>query len=62
MKNNDEDLLFAIPRNINYGIAILGIQDPEEQFLPIMIKLSEKSEPNVSMGYDSKVFKYTVII
>jgi hypothetical protein len=28
MKNNDKDLAFAIPKNVNYGIAFLGIQDP----------------------------------
>jgi len=28
MKNNDKDLSFAIPKNVNYGIAMLGIDDP----------------------------------
>ena len=40
MKDNDKDLQFAIPKNVNYGIAILGVQDPEEQFLPITVKLN----------------------
>jgi hypothetical protein len=40
MKDNDKDLAFAIPKNVNYGIAILGVEDPEEQFLPITVKLN----------------------
>ena len=37
MKGNGKDLAFAIPRDINYGIAIQGNQDPEEQFLPVTL-------------------------
>lgn len=40
MKDNDEDLEFAIPKNINYGIAILGIENLENKFLPITVKLN----------------------
>jgi hypothetical protein len=41
---------FAIPKNVCFGIAILGIKDKEEQFLPVSINLEENSEPNVSVG------------
>lgn len=40
MENNGKDLAFAIPKNVNYGIAIKGVKDPEEQFLPTEIHLS----------------------
>lgn len=40
MKGNGKDLSFAIPRDVNYGIAILGVEDPEEQFLPIQLVLN----------------------
>jgi hypothetical protein len=40
MKDNDEDLEFAIPKNVNYGIAILGIENLENKFLPITVKLN----------------------
>lgn len=60
MKGNGKDLSFAIPRDVNYGIAIQGIQDPEEQFLPVQLELAEKSEPNVSMGKAPKQFEFKV--
>jgi hypothetical protein len=50
MSGNGKNLEFAIPRDLNYGIAVKGIVDIEEQFLPVRITLNEKSEPNVSLG------------
>ena len=40
MKGNDKDLAFAIPKHVNYGIAILGIENLENKFLPITVKLN----------------------
>jgi hypothetical protein len=39
MKNNGKNLDFAIPRDLNYGIAVKGICDSEEQFLPVRVTL-----------------------
>ena len=50
MMNNGKNLDFAIPRDVNYGIAVKGIKDSESIFLPVKITLSESSEPNVSIG------------
>lgn len=60
MNGNGKHLDFAIPRDLNYGIAVKGIVDIEKQFLPVRIDLKEDSEPNVSLGEPSKQFKYTV--
>lgn len=54
MNGNGKNLAFAIPRDINYGIAVKGIIDIEEQFLPVRIDLKESSEPNVSLSEPSK--------
>ncbi len=37
MKGNGKNICFAIPRDFNYGVAITGLIDPEEQFLPVRI-------------------------
>lgn len=62
MNGNGKDLEFAIPRDVNYGVAIKGIKDPKEQFLPVHIDLEEKSEPNVSTGEQPKQFHITVTV
>lgn len=50
MQGNGKDLEFAFPRDLNYGVAIKGIKDPNHLFLPIRLTLEENSEPNVSVG------------
>jgi hypothetical protein len=50
MSSNGKQLDFAIPRDVNYGIAVKGIKDIEKQFLPVRVTLKENSEPNVSIG------------
>ena len=50
MSHNGKNLDFAIPKDLNYGIAIKGIVDIEQQFLPVRVTLKENSEPNVSLG------------
>jgi hypothetical protein len=37
MKGNGKALDFAIPKDVNFGIAVKGIKDPEEMFLPVRL-------------------------
>lgn len=39
MKENGSNLAFAIPKKVNYGIAVLGYPNPDDLFLPIRLKL-----------------------
>lgn len=41
MKGNGKSLDFAIPKDVNFGIAVKGIKDPEEMFLPVRLELKE---------------------
>ena len=50
MSGNGKNLKFAIPVKLNYGIAFLGINNSEDQFLPIEVELERNSEPNVTTG------------
>ena len=50
MKGNGANLQFAIPKNVNYGIAVKGYANPDDIFLPIRLILEEQSEPNVTTG------------
>lgn len=62
MKGNGKSLDFAIPKDVNFGIAVKGIKDPEEMFLPVRLELKEIKQPNVSLGEQSAQFKYRVNI
>ena len=53
MKSNGLNLEFALPEEVNYGVAIKGIKDTEGIFKPIRITLQENREPNVSIGEQS---------
>ena len=37
MKGNEKTLDFAIPKDVNFGIALKGIKDPEEMFLHVRL-------------------------
>jgi hypothetical protein len=39
MNNNGKNLDFALPKKVNFGVAIQGIIDKEEQFLPVRLTL-----------------------
>lgn len=50
MSGNGKLLEFAIPKNVDFGIAVKGIEDSKQQFLPVRITLKDRREPNVSKG------------
>jgi hypothetical protein len=40
----------CIPQNVDYGIAVTGIVDPQHVTLPVSLTVAQSSEPNVSQG------------
>ena len=50
MQDNGKNLEFALPKDVNYGIAVKGIADKGYIFLPVRINLDKNREPNVSLG------------
>ena len=39
MQGNGKHLDFAIPKKVNYGVAVKGIADKESIFLPVRVNL-----------------------
>jgi hypothetical protein len=40
----------CIPQNVDYGIAVTGVVDPQHVTLPVSLSVPSSSEPNVSQG------------
>jgi hypothetical protein len=40
----------CIPQNVDYGIAVTGVVDPQHVTLPVSLSVASPSEPNVSQG------------
>jgi hypothetical protein len=40
----------CIPQNVDYGIAVTGVVDPQHVTLPVRLAVAQSSEPNVSLG------------
>ena len=50
-------MAFAIPRDKDYGVAVKGIKDSGNKFLPLRITLDDNKEPNVSIGEQAIQFQ-----
>ncbi|UJR19564.1 hypothetical protein I4U23_022694 [Adineta vaga] len=52
----------CIPRDINYGYAILGIKDEQHVTLPVQLKVNLSDEPNLSTGAPPVLMQGTLIV
>ena len=62
MHGNGKQLDFAIPRDIDFGIAVLGRSDSDGDSPRIEIMLEDKLEPNVSIGEQPEEFELQIKI
>lgn len=58
----DNAPIFSIPKNINFGCAILGIADKNKETVPVKISLENNYEPNISKGEQAIVINGNIEI
>jgi hypothetical protein len=52
----------SLPRQINYGYAILGIKDNQRATMPVHLKVNLPDEPNLSMGAQPILMQGTISV
>jgi hypothetical protein len=52
----------CIPQNVDFGIAVTGIVDPQHVTFPVSITVASSSEPNVSTGDSPVAMNATVTV
>ena len=57
---NSAPFPYYIPKNVDYGVAVLGNKDPNHLTKPVHIVLDSTDEPNVSLGVPDCILKATI--
>lgn len=60
MTGNGMNLSFAIPRDIDFGIAVKGYDTHSGVLMPIKTTVAQNDEPNVSLGQNATTFTLTI--
>lgn len=62
MKRNDGKYEYCIPKNVEYGVAVTGIVDNDNETVPVSLSVDSWNEPNVTLGDAPKTLKATIKI
>ncbi len=62
MQRNDSKYKYCIPKDVEYGTAVTGISDPNNETVPVSLEVDAWDEPNVTLGEEPREMEVKVHI
>lgn len=60
MQRNDSKYEYCIPKEVEYGVAVIGIVDEKNETVPVSLTVDAWDEPNVTLGEAPELVHATI--